>query len=97
MILNNYIGLACLPHRYQQLPNPGTHCTIIGWGKRYNSAESGTNILHEAQVPIKSTSDCEKVYNDYTITNNMFCAGVKRGRIDTCAGDSGGPLLCRLV
>lgn len=47
------------------------------------------------QVPIIPNEDCKQVYRDYTITKNMFCAGHRRGRIDTCAGDSGGPLLCR--
>ena len=38
---------------------------------------------------------CRNVYEDYHITDNMFCAGYRRGRKDSCAGDSGGPLLCR--
>lgn len=91
---STYIGYACLPLSYQQLPK--THqCTIIGWGKRRNTDEAGTSLLHEAEVPIISNEDCKQVYFDYTITKNMFCAGHKRGRIDTCAGDSGGPILCR--
>lgn len=88
-----FIGFACLPHTYQELPT--TQCTIIGWGKRKNSDDTGTSILHEAEVPIISDIACKTVYRDYTITKNMFCAGHRRGRIDTCAGDSGGPLLCR--
>ena len=50
------------------------------------------NIL---QVPIVSMSDCMSVYKNYYITDNMFCAGYRGGRIDSCAGDSGGPLLCQ--
>lgn len=46
------------------------------------------------QVPIVKTSTCREVYEDYFITENMFCAGYRKGRIDSCAGDSGGPLLC---
>ena len=40
-------------------------------------------------------SDCMSVYKNYYITDNMFCAGYRGGRIDSCAGDSGGPLLCQ--
>lgn len=46
---STYIGYACLPLSYQQLPK--THqCTIIGWGKRRNTDEAGTSLLHEAEV-----------------------------------------------
>jgi hypothetical protein len=41
------------------------------------------------QIPIVSKSSCKSVYSDYFISDNMFCAGHKEGRIDSCAGDSG--------
>ena len=41
------------------------------------------------QIPIVSKAECLNVYKDYLITDNMFCAGYKGGRIDSCAGDSG--------
>ncbi|XP_058466948.1 hepatocyte growth factor-like protein [Malaya genurostris] len=91
---SNFVGYACLPERYQTLPT-GHTCTIIGWGKKRHNDDAGTDVLHEAEVPIITNDKCRAVYHDYTITKNMFCAGHKRGRIDTCAGDSGGPLLCR--
>ncbi|XP_055535038.1 uncharacterized protein LOC129724307 [Wyeomyia smithii] len=91
---SNFVGYACLPERYQSLPI-GHTCTIIGWGKKRHSDDAGTDVLHEAEVPIITNDKCRAVYHDYTITKNMFCAGHKRGRVDTCAGDSGGPLLCR--
>ncbi|XP_059220892.1 uncharacterized protein LOC106094434 [Stomoxys calcitrans] len=89
-----WIGFSCLPKPYQPLPK-NMECTVIGWGKRRNRDVAGTSVLHQAEVPIISMDNCRSVYYDYTITKNMFCAGHKRGRIDTCAGDSGGPLLCR--
>ena len=87
-------NVACLPGPGQPLPPVGTKCTIIGWGKEKNSDVMGTDILHEAEIPIVSKTQCLNVYEDYYITDNMFCAGYKGGRIDSCAGDSGGPLLC---
>uniref|UniRef100_A0A1B0GM42 Peptidase S1 domain-containing protein n=1 Tax=Phlebotomus papatasi TaxID=29031 RepID=A0A1B0GM42_PHLPP len=94
MIPSPFIGFACLPDKFQSLP-VGAQCTIIGWGKKRDQDDAGTNVLHEAEVPIITNEECKAVYYDYTITKNMFCAGHKKGRIDSCSGDSGGPILCR--
>lgn len=48
------------------------------------------------QVPIVGQKTCRDAYQQYTITENMLCAGYPAGRSDTCTGDSGGPLLCRM-
>ncbi|XP_014234130.1 coagulation factor VII [Trichogramma pretiosum] len=87
-------GVACLPAPWQELPDDQL-CTIIGWGKTNATHTFGTDVLHEARIPIVPDDMCRDVYVDYKITNNMFCAGYRRGRMDSCAGDSGGPLLCR--
>ncbi|KAG5681018.1 hypothetical protein PVAND_010484 [Polypedilum vanderplanki] len=89
---SNFIGFACLPEKSQQLP-VGRTCVILGYGKKKHSDESGTSLLHEAEVPIVSNESCRNAYYDYVITKNMFCAGGLRR--DTCSGDSGGPILCR--
>ncbi|KAG7167171.1 Cationic trypsin-like 2 [Homarus americanus] len=87
------VAPACLPQQGASLP-VGDTCTIIGWGKEKNTHIFGTDVLHEAEVPIIASKVCESVYQDYYITSNMFCAGYRKGRVDSCAGDSGGPLLC---
>uniref|UniRef100_A0A673HNK7 Peptidase S1 domain-containing protein n=1 Tax=Sinocyclocheilus rhinocerous TaxID=307959 RepID=A0A673HNK7_9TELE len=54
-------------------------------------------ILQEANVFVVDNDQChEKLKNlpNYTrITDNMLCAGVPAGGVDTACGDSGGPLL----
>ena len=42
---------ACLPEQHEDLP-VGTHCMIIGWGKKKSSHVYGTEVLHEAEVII---------------------------------------------
>lgn len=80
---SHFIGFACLPDKTQLLPI-GNTCTVIGWGKRRHVDETGTNLLHEAEVPIISNDSCRNTYYDYVITKNMFCAGGHRR--DTCSG-----------
>ncbi|UXI14518.1 Caspase-1 precursor [Sarcoptes scabiei] len=91
--MNRYVSPICLPSADDQL-QVNSLGTILGWGKRKNSAIFGSDVLHQAQVPIADVDDCKNVYKDkYMISPNMVCAGYKKGKIDSCAGDSGGPLL----
>lgn len=90
--LTKYVATACLPSKKDILKEDDMGY-ILGWGKKKNSAIFGTDVLHQAMVPIANISDCRSVYEDYYISNNMMCAGYRTGRVDSCAGDSGGPLL----
>ncbi|XP_015923310.1 vitamin K-dependent protein C isoform X1 [Parasteatoda tepidariorum] len=90
--LNSYVTPICLPLRSDKLPE-FARLTILGWGKRRNYSNYGTDILHEANVPIVNFRECQKSYHDQYISDNMLCAGFEAGLVDSCKGDSGGPLM----
>lgn len=94
------IDYACLPDRKDKVgegdvknKKDKTVCFIVGWGKEKNTDQFGSTALREAQVPLVSKSTCQNAFQ-YSIHKTQICAGSEHGGIDSCAGDSGGPLLC---
>uniref|UniRef100_A0A8C0EKJ7 Enteropeptidase n=1 Tax=Bubo bubo TaxID=30461 RepID=A0A8C0EKJ7_BUBBB len=85
-----YIQPICLPEKNQQFL-PGINCSIAGWGKIMNEGPT-SDILQEAEVPLISNEKCQQWMPEYSITENMICAGYDIGGLDSCKGDSGGPL-----
>jgi secreted trypsin-like serine protease len=64
---------------------------ISGWG---STSESGApvNTLRAATVNVIPDSTCSGDYGSNFDPGTMVCAGFQSGGIDTCFGDSGGPL-----
>ncbi|CAG9864734.1 unnamed protein product [Phyllotreta striolata] len=83
--------VACLPNRR---PKTKQVCSVMGWGKVDPEDVYGVPVLHEAKLPIVHQRTCRKSYRQFLISDNMLCAGWYSGRADTCAGDSGGGLMC---
>ncbi len=80
---------------------PGRMLTIAGFGVTAESGDAPA-VMQEAEVPRVSDTQCAQAYSDATpVLGNAFdsesalCAGFAEGEVDTCEGDSGGPLLTR--
>ena len=72
---------------------PGRLVDVSGWGS--TSEVGGTvDTLRAATVQMISDSDCGSsgVYGTDFKPASMVCAGYMEGGVDTCYGDSGGPL-----
>ncbi|NXI27902.1 GRAA protein, partial [Sterrhoptilus dennistouni] len=81
-------------------PKSGTVCSIAGWGRTTNRGRTSSAVLMEVNVTVISREICndKNHYNGKPIvTENMICAGDKKGGKDSCNGDSGGPLRCNNV
>ena len=93
--LNKRVNTICLPEDEYQFP-PGTKCTISGWGTTQEGGDAST-VLMQAKVPIVQHAACrhKQSYGD-KITDNMICAGLRQGGVDSCQGDSGVHLCARI-
>jgi secreted trypsin-like serine protease len=72
----------------------GTDLVTTGWGTTDNSdAGNYPAKLRQVHVPAVDDGVCKGVYGSELIVSSMLCAGdMADGGIDSCRGDSGGPL-----
>lgn len=86
----------CLPSGRE--PKHGQHCHITGWGYTHGKGEVLSHHLRHASIPMVNFSQCRKTGIWYKLLKEdvHMCGGdVNRGGIDSCGGDSGGPLTCQ--
>ncbi|GAB1869312.1 Neurotrypsin [Camponotus japonicus] len=85
----------CLPSENTDY-SPGLNCTISGFGSIETGKTTQSKNLRYGWVPLLDQSVCRAsyVYGEGAISEGMMCAGYLDEGIDTCDGDSGGPLAC---
>ncbi|XP_058891805.1 granzyme A-like [Acipenser ruthenus] len=94
--LNKFVSKLKLPATFKDV-KAKSQCRVAGWGTTNQKNNTASDILMEVNVTVFDRRTCnEKKYYNFkpVITNEMLCAGDKRGKKDTCRGDSGGPLIC---
>ncbi|KAM9292498.1 acrosin-like [Morus bassanus] len=90
-----YIQLVCVPDAWLRVSELTT-CYIGGWGSLTARSGGSTDVLQEAKVRLIDVNLCNssRWYRGAIHTHNL-CAGYPQGGIDTCQGNSGGPLVCK--
>ncbi|KAL0171791.1 hypothetical protein M9458_032102, partial [Cirrhinus mrigala] len=78
----------CLPNKTQELVLEGTMGTVSGFGGFEKGLKS--TVLRYGHIQEYPSKLC--VFGNISVTDNMFCAGDDVQRVDSCEGDSGGPL-----
>jgi len=78
------------------VPEPMDRGIVMGLGALAEGG-NGPEFVHDVTVPILSNEECNgsKMYSG-SITDEMLCAGFRKGGKDSCQGDSGGPLVKRV-
>uniref|UniRef100_H3AMJ8 Urokinase-type plasminogen activator n=1 Tax=Latimeria chalumnae TaxID=7897 RepID=H3AMJ8_LATCH len=90
----NYVRPVCLPPEGLSLKD-GWQCEIAGYGKEKYSHWYYSQKLKEATIELISQETCKtEDYYGSKITDNMLCAGHPQWKVDSCKGDSGGPMVC---
>ncbi|XP_072175569.1 uncharacterized protein [Diadema setosum] len=88
---DDYVRPICLATIGDEIENYKT-CYVAGWGAVIEGG-STVDALQQAVVGLIPDSDCAIAYPEFR-ADSMICAGYQAGEVDTCSGDSGGPLMC---
>ncbi|BFZ19171.1 hypothetical protein BsWGS_22210 [Bradybaena similaris] len=85
------------------LPEPGAEardadiCVVAGWGTTVFGGTGFMPNLLKVELPIVDQDKCQDRYGQDRVNDRTFCAGdFYSGGRDSCQGDSGAPLMCRV-
>lgn len=92
--MNNFVSPVCLPPDNFAPTMPNLNVTAVGFGHTGQQRHSG--IKKKAQFPVFTQEECDKKWRNVEIIQQQLCAGGVFG-IDSCSGDSGGPLMVKRV
>lgn len=93
---NDEVQPICLPSGRE--PAHGQQCHITGWGYTHGKGEVLSHHLRHATIPMVNFGQCRKTGIWYKLLKEdvHMCGGdVNKGGVDSCGGDSGGPLTCQ--
>jgi len=89
---SRWVVPACLPHITPPLSGRGL--VVSGWGLLSEQSRRLSPSLQVVEVSLKPQSECVAAYRKLTpLISSQMCAGVAGGGRDSCAGDSGGPMV----
>ncbi|XP_055844115.1 serine protease grass-like [Episyrphus balteatus] len=88
-VIRSNVKPVCLPITDRSRNNSLSYMMIAGWGHIDNRSKA--TILQKARVPIKTIEYCQQIHVAIKCSHKQLCAGGEN-QIDTCKGDSGGPL-----
>ncbi len=84
---------ATVPLATPDLYQPRSSAIVLGWGSTKPSGRGYSVNLKQAEIATTTQERCNKMWRDIK-NKSQFCAGLGGAKpVDTCLGDSGGPLL----
>lgn len=98
--LSAHVNTICLPPQNHKFEND--YCFASGWGAdKYGEVNSARANLKKIKLPLVPLKACQtnlrttNVGPKFRIHTNFLCAGGEKG-VDTCSGDGGSPLVCKI-
>ncbi|XP_046819201.1 CLIP domain-containing serine protease 2-like [Vespa crabro] len=93
-IYNEFVIPICMPHSdLLKKDYTGEMVEVAGWGIYDIETSKSSKLLQTITMPIQETRKCKEIFKTRaTISDQQICVGGVIG-IDSCRGDSGGPLM----